>query len=190
MENSPFRDGMVTISQYKEMENSLKKEINEKESRVSYLESSLNNQIRATNELDKELREEKKMGMYSAIGSLVKFVIVLGCLIWLVIYLVRCDNRQDPSGEVAFVNAENSLKKYMRGMNYTVNSMSCRAGQINNVANRCNDGFRFCQVSYHTQESQTPVNDYYCCDDAFPDISAGCSQNPVRDTSNRTNTTR
>ena len=85
--------------------------------------------------------------------------------------LMSCNNS---SGEGAVVESETTLRKYMRDMRYSVNSLSCRIiKQTDRGDSVCDGRFRYCEVNY-TDSSNLTRNSNFCCDTITPYYNNGC----------------
>lgn len=167
MSETPFRESTVPMSKYIEMEKNLKIEIE----RLNNSNENLRKNLSDTRD---DFYEYKKKEVSKTFTSLVFYLIFFGLLTFGVFKGLKACNRNDPGGEAAILNAESSLRKHMRGMNNTVVALSCRVSSTNEINPNCSSSYKFCQISYRPNNSNTASNAYYCCDNAYAEYSNGC----------------
>jgi hypothetical protein len=167
MSETPFREASVPMSKYVEMENDLKTKLENKT-------KELEEWKKAYSEKAEEFREYKKEDKVDIVKNLAWTILTFGALCFVVFKGCQSCNRNDPGGEAAIINAETSLRKHMRGMNNTVSALSCRVSSTNELNPNCSNNYRFCQISYRSNNSNTVSNAYYCCDNAYAEYSNGC----------------
>lgn len=169
---TPFREASVPLAMYQEMENKLNKSIENMTEKRDILDRR-NQELMA---IISRLEEKNSENRWQNISDFFKFIVIAAVVLGLSYKGISCSlnrcNRGSPSGEAGFVNAEAALRKHLRGMNYTVHSLSCREYQYDaGIRN----GFKMCQVVYSDDLTPTVrVNAVYQCDSAFQELSSGC----------------
>lgn len=180
--NAIYRNNsMVPVEIYREMKEKLSKEKDTLTIEKNVLSNKLGwieNDVKMYKGKITELEEKLDKNNASAFLKIVA-IIILATASWF-FYKTGTSERykQNTAGHQGFLNAENSLRKHLRGMNHSnIETLSCRIRPRNSP---CQDNYRFCESSSSRNSSIPTQESLYCCSAGFPSVNLGCEMLPGR----------
>lgn len=182
---SPFREGSVPLVVYQEMENKLNKSIEDIKVKRDILDNQNKDLREKVSNLEERISKNRNRNLYYFLRLIISGAVILGFSVkGVACAYTRC-NRDSPGGEAAFLNAENSLRRHLTGMRYTIHALSCRetGGSIGDTNNDIDSDYRFCQVIYSTHSNPSvQIQAAFVCDSAYAELSDGCRERKISET--------